>query len=106
MFGQRTNIKRSYIKCEVCTLPYLGRKGEEGSCGLPGQDGLPGAPGPPGDQGHVGEQGYAGPQGKNSFFFLSIYCHGQNGISRYCNFILKITLLMFFDSSGSNSENF
>lgn len=49
---------------------YLGRKGEEGSCGLPGQDGLPGAPGPPGDQGHVGEQGYAGPQGKNSFFFF------------------------------------
>lgn len=84
---------------------YLGRKGEEGSCGLPGQDGLPGTPGPPGDQGHVGEQGYAGPQGKNSFFFF-VHLLPWNGISRYCNFILKITLLMFLDSGGSNSKNF
>lgn len=77
MFEQHTNIKRSYIKGEYILHIYLGRKGEEGSCGLPGQDGLPGAPGPPGDQGHVGEQGYAGPQGKNGFFFLSMYCHGM-----------------------------
>lgn len=65
VFGQSITFKWSHInrKCILCI--YLGRKGEEGSCGLPGQDGLPGAPGPPGDQGNVGEQGYAGPQGKN-----------------------------------------
>lgn len=72
---QYVNIKYRHMKCIFYI--YLGRKGEEGSCGLPGQDGLPGAPGPPGDQGHVGEQGYTGPQGRNGCFFLPVYHPGM-----------------------------
>lgn len=76
MFGQCITFKCSHTKGKCVLCISLGRKGEEGSCGLPGQDGLPGAPGPPGDQGNIGEQGYAGPQGKNGTRLFGERCVG------------------------------